>query len=166
MSVKEISVLIDTNIFPKGDGIIFNVQETIFQRIARFKKHRKYKMMHLKLRWCGLCGQYFLAEIECVSCLFICFLIFRSGVTTYHSKNQCLLILSNSCQQRICKLSECSDTYKKSSTWNSSSTKETQNLFSNLPFYISRDRHTHRNAADSKVNSQSGFHGSLIDIPW
>lgn len=123
MSVKEISVLIDINIFPKGDGIIFNVQETIFQRIARFKKHRKYKMMHLKLWWCEHCGQYFLAEIECVFCLFFCFLIFRSGVTIYHSKNQCLIILNNSCWQRICKLSKCLDTYKKSSTWNSSSTK-------------------------------------------
>lgn len=53
VSVNEISALIDTNIFQKGDGIIFNVQETISQRITKFKQYRKYKMIDLKLWSCG-----------------------------------------------------------------------------------------------------------------
>lgn len=49
VSVNEISVLIDINIFQKENGIISNVQEAISQWIVRFKQRRKYKMIDLKI---------------------------------------------------------------------------------------------------------------------
>lgn len=53
VSANEILVLIDTNIFQKGDCIIFKVQETISQRVTKFKKYRKYTIIDLKLWSCG-----------------------------------------------------------------------------------------------------------------
>lgn len=112
LSGNEISILIDIYIFQKGDGIIFNMQETIFQRIAKFKKHRKYKMIHLKLWSCGQViyfGPIFLSRNKMCCCFFFS----QSGVITYCSKNQYLITLNNSCPQRICKLSKCLDKYER-----------------------------------------------------
>lgn len=154
VSVNEISVLIDITIFQKRDGITLNVQETISQRIARFKKHRKYKSIDLKLWWYG--------QVIYFWPIFLSRNKIRFSYSRVCSKNQHLM-LNNSCPQRIHKFSKCLDLYKMSSTWNSSSTNEAHNLFGiclvSLPTFSAL-------TAASKVLFQTGLHGSLIDIPW
>lgn len=125
VSGNEISVLIDTSIFQKGDGITFNVQETISQRITQFKKHRKYKMTDLIL-W--LYGQVIYFWPIFLSRNRLCFIILPVWSYISSTKNQHLMTLNNSCPQRIRKFSQCLDTYQMSSTWNSSSTNKTQSI--------------------------------------